>query len=94
MAERTAVRLRVHGGVQGVGYRDWALGRARALGLDGFVRNRLDGTVEILAVGAPAAVEALRTACGEGPPAARVTEVEADPADGIVPTGFTRKPTV
>ena len=71
-----AVRLLIRGRVQGVWFRAWAKRTARALGLDGWVRNRDDGTVEVVAAGAPAALEALIAACRQGPPAARVDDVE------------------
>ncbi len=89
-----ACRLRIYGRVQGVGYRAWAQTQAAALGLDGFVRNRQDGSVELLAVGAIEAVDLLITACRSGPPAAHVTQVDIEPAQGITPTGFSCKPTV
>lgn len=91
---RKAVRLRITGKVQGVWYRGWAVREASALGLDGWVRNRLDGSVEALAVGDPAAVDRFIRLCRKGPPAARVEDVEINPAQGITPTGFTQKPTV
>lgn len=92
--DRRAVRLRVSGRVQGVWFRGWTVDQARTLGIDGWVRNRLDGTVEILAVGGDAAVETLIRACRIGPPAARVEGVEVTPARGITPKGFIQKPTV
>lgn len=46
-----ARRLTVRGRVQGVGFRAWTVREAKALGLDGWVRNRRDGTVEVLACG-------------------------------------------
>jgi acylphosphatase len=73
------VHLRISGLVQGVGYRLWAGRRARALGLAGWARNRLDGTVEI-AVGGEAAVLSLFVQdCAVGPPSARVERVEEEP---------------
>jgi len=93
-SHRGAVRLRISGRVQGVWFRGWAVDQARSLELDGWVRNRLDGTVEILAVGPVAAVESLISACRIGPPAARVEGVEVGPAQGITPKGFIQKPTV
>lgn len=92
--DRIARRLRIHGRVQGVFYRGWTVETADALGLDGWVRNRIDGTVEALVAGPAAAVEELIAACHQGPPAARVDLVETEEARGIVAAGFTQKPTV
>lgn len=94
MAGEPALRLVVSGLVHGVGYRAWAANAARALELSGFVRNRLDGTVEIVARGPAAALDALAAACARGPAAARVDAVARLPALGLVPDGFTIKPTV
>jgi acylphosphatase len=74
-----AMRLRVHGRVQGVGYRAWTIRTAREFGLAGWVRNLTDNTVEILAIGPPAAVERLAAAAQAGPPGARVTAVNTTP---------------
>jgi acylphosphatase len=87
-------RLLVHGRVQGVWYRGWTVDQARALGLDGWVRNRSDGTVEILVSGPEAAVEALIARCREGPSAARVDEVEVLAADEVPGAGFAQRPTL
>jgi len=92
--DRIARRLRIHGRVQGVYYRGWTVETAEKLGLDGWVRNRMDGTVEALVAGPAVAVEALIAACHKGPPAARVDLVEVEEAIGIVASGFTQKPTV
>jgi acylphosphatase len=92
--ERVARRLRIHGRVQGVYYRGWMVELAERLGLDGWVRNRIDGTVEALAVGSTEAVETLIAACHDGPAAARVDLVEVETAQGIVAAGFSQKPTV
>jgi acylphosphatase len=86
-------RLVVHGHVQGVWYRGWTVDQARALGLDGWVRNRRDGTVEILASGPEDAVEDLIARCHDGPPAARVEQVEVVETDEDVPRGFTQRAT-
>ena len=94
MAEKT-VRLRITGRVQGVGYRLWATRTAAALGLRGWVRNRSDGSVEVLATGAPDAVAALVEACRRGPLGARVTAVTAADAedDGSLGFAFAALPT-
>lgn len=94
MSDRTARRIRIHGRVQGVFYRGWTVETAKKLGLDGWVRNRMDGTVEALVAGPGPAVEALIVACHRGPPAARVDLVEVEEAMGIVASGFKQKPTV
>lgn len=65
-----------------------------ALGLDGWVRNRLDGSVELIARGEAVAVEAMITACHQGPPAAQVERVAVEDTPGIATAGFVRKPTV
>jgi len=68
----------VRGQVQGVGFRDATVRRARGLGALGWVRNGEDGTVQVHAEGPPDAVEALLGFLREGPRGARVDAVEAD----------------
>jgi acylphosphatase len=92
--DRIAIRLLIRGRVQGVGYRWWARTEARRLGLDGWVRNRADGSVELLAAGPAAAVAALEDLCGRGPPSAHVTGIERTSASGAdVSPGFDERPT-
>jgi acylphosphatase len=81
----------VTGRVQGVGYRNWTIGNARALGVTGWVRNVQDGAVEILASGEGDALEALVEACREGPRLARVEHIEVVPSDDIAWKGFTKR---
>jgi DNA ligase D-like protein (predicted 3'-phosphoesterase) len=71
-----AVRAAVGGAVQGVGFRDAALREARRLGTMGWVRNEADGTVAVHAEGPEPAVEELIAFLREGPPGARVAEVD------------------
>ena len=85
--------LVVHGRVQGVWYRGWTVDQAQALGLDGWVRNRRDGTVEIMVSGPGEAVEELIRRCRDGPPAAQVARIEAMAAEETPATGFTQRPT-
>jgi acylphosphatase len=66
----------VYGIVQGVNFRYYTRLRAEALGLSGWVANRSDGTVEVVAEGPRPAVEALLDFLRQGPPAARVDYVE------------------
>src|SRR4051794_1037107 len=76
-----SVRLRITGRVQAVGYRAWAVDRARQLGLRGWVRNRRDGSVEALVTGEDDAVAAMIEACRRGPAAARVEDVAVGDAE-------------
>jgi len=67
---------RVRGTVQGVGFRWYVLHRARSLGVTGWVRNRSDWSVEVLAEGPRHALVRLLEALRKGPAAARVNRVE------------------
>ena len=72
--------LVIRGRVQGVGYRYAMVEVAKTYRVTGWVRNRRDGTVEALAQGDAAAVEAIIAWCRRGPPAARVEGVTVLPA--------------
>jgi acylphosphatase len=72
------VRAIVSGRVQGVSYRASTVDEARRLGLVGWVKNRVDGTVELEAEGAPDRVAALLAWCNDGPPHARVDRVAVE----------------
>jgi acylphosphatase len=91
---RFAAILRIEGRVQGVGYRWWTVGQAERLGLAGWARNRADGSVEILAIGAVEAIAALEAACAEGPPAAQVAAVRRSPAEDDGSEGFRQRRTL
>jgi acylphosphatase len=96
--DRMAVRIVVHGRVQGVWYRGWTVDQARARGLTGWVRNRRDGTVEALLIGLNSVVRDMIDACRSGPVAARVIGIEEyavsrdDVSDGAL-HGFEQWPT-
>ncbi|MGV1048755.1 MAG: DNA polymerase ligase N-terminal domain-containing protein [Solirubrobacterales bacterium] len=77
-AKATARRAVVRGAVQGVGFREATVRRARELGVIGWVRNAEDGSVAVHAEGAPAAVEELLAHLREGPRGARVEAVESE----------------
>jgi acylphosphatase len=66
----------IHGRVQGVGYRAWTEETARELGLQGWVRNRRDGSVEAVFAGSGEAVTKITEACRQGPYGAHVTGIE------------------
>lgn len=89
----TAKRLIISGRVQGVGYRDWMVQTARTLGVSGWVRNRVDGSVEALVAGDVAAVEELSRLCRRGPRMAEVTSIDEDMADPPEYPGFRQVPT-
>jgi DNA ligase D-like protein (predicted 3'-phosphoesterase) len=80
MRQMQAVRAVVRGEVQGVGFRDATVRRARELGVLGWVRNASDGSVLVHAEGPSAAIDALNRFLEAGPPAARVDEVEVEQA--------------
>jgi acylphosphatase len=75
------LRLRISGRVQGVGYRAFLTREAARLGVHGWVRNRLDGSVEALARGPAEALNALVAAAKRGPGGSRVDAVRIEPAD-------------
>ena len=85
-------RLIISGRVQGVGYRDWLVEKARELGISGWVRNRLDGSVEALVAGDTAAVEELLRLCRRGPRMAQVVSIEEELADPPDHFGFRHVP--
>jgi acylphosphatase len=73
--DNTRAHLIIEGRVQGVFFRDATRREAVGLGLRGWVKNRFDGSVEVVVEGPKDAVENLVQWCHQGPPAARVTEV-------------------
>jgi acylphosphatase len=93
MTAGMSMRLMIEGRVQGVGYRAWAERQASRLRLDGWVRNRPDGSVELVAHGAAEALAALEQLCRRGPPAASVTSVTRSQNDDAITKGFSQRPT-
>ncbi len=77
------------GQVQGVFFRDATRQRALASGVDGWIRNRPDGSVEALLEGPRDAVDRLVAFCRAGPPRARVDRVEVEEQDPAGLRGFT-----
>jgi acylphosphatase len=71
----------ITGRVQGVGYRAWVEHRARVHDLEGWVRNRRDGSVEALFAGPADAVADMVAVCRRGPSSARVDAVSEEPAN-------------
>jgi acylphosphatase len=71
----------IRGRVQGVGYRYWVEQKAMARSLEGWVRNRRDGSVEAVFAGPADAVSGMIALCRRGPASARVDAVAEEPAD-------------
>ena len=71
----------IRGRVQGIGYRAWVEHQARLFRLEGWVRNRRDGSVEALFAGPPTVVAEMVALCRHGPPSARVDSVTRETAD-------------
>ncbi|HVY15630.1 MAG TPA: acylphosphatase [Rhodopila sp.] len=86
----SAKRLIISGRVQGIGYRDWMVIKARGLGLSGWVRNRPDGSVEALIAGDTAGVEEMSRLCRRGPRLAEVTSIAEELCDAPEEEGFFR----
>ena len=70
------IHIRIFGRVQGVGFRAWTVRQALDLHLVGFVRNRRDGSVEVLAHGENDSLSTLLQRCLSGPTFSRVDKVE------------------
>ena len=89
-------RVIVEGFVQGVGYRHFVRRAALRLGVAGWVRNRADGSVEALIVGAPAEVEGMLAEMRRGPRGATVTSLRlAAPTEAAEAAAtFAVRPTV
>jgi acylphosphatase len=93
-AERGQRRYVVEGRVQGVWFRAETRREALRLGIDGWVRNRSDGSVEVLAQGSPTQLDRLEAWLAEGPPLASVIHVACSEEEpGEVLSGFDIAPT-
>lgn len=92
--QRKSVHVAISGRVQGVGFRYWTERNAAELNLDGWVRNRRDGTVEAVFCGAGEAVDEMLARCRSGPTGARVADIQVVEDGEPVPDGFVIRPTV
>ena len=88
-----ARHLMILGRVQGVFYRNWTVETARSLGLTGWVRNRMDGSVEALVQGEADMVDHFVTLAQDGPPAAKVARIDASDVAVEALNGFEKSPT-
>ncbi len=91
--EAVVRHLTIRGRVQGVGYRYAMTREADRLGLAGWVRNRLDGSVEAVVAGPAEQVDAVIDWAKRGPAPAYVSAVEVREAEGVF-HGFEQRPTV
>jgi len=92
MTDKVTRRLVARGRVQGVWFRESMRIEAEQVGVTGWVRNRLDGSVEAVVCGAPEAVERLVAWAQHGPPSARVTDLKVSAHDASY-EGFELRPT-
>ena len=83
-----SVRVRISGRVQGVWFRVWTKQQARALSLDGWVRNCIDGNVEALFAGPDEAVDEMIAQCRSGPPLACVRAISSEQNEYPNASGF------
>jgi acylphosphatase len=91
MAAETLV---ITGRVHGVGFRGWACRAAFRHGLRGWVRNRADGSVELLVIGDAAAIDAMVEECRRGPRMAAVDDIQRAPADDDGSKDFSERSSV
>lgn len=87
-APRQEVRFEIRGRVQGVGFRWWTRTQANQLDITGTVRNRQDGSVEVMARGSPEKLDRFRELLRQGPPGARVDGLEEEPAAEVTDDDF------
>ena len=87
-AANKTVTVKIEGRVQGVYYRAWTYDTAQSLGLDGWVRNASDGSVEAMFSGPADQVEEMLRRCAGGPPHAKVTAVTITDEGAAPPSGF------
>lgn len=73
--------LNIYGRVQGVGFRNYINNHAHERSVTGWIRNRSDGSVEVMLQGKPADVGSVEAACRKGPPMANVEHVDRYPVD-------------
>jgi len=88
---RKILRLRISGWVQGVGFRAFVADEAETRGLEGWVRNRADGSVEAVIAGESEIVDEMIEVCRRGPRGSRVENVaigEASESDLGGQSGF------
>ncbi len=88
MAEVIGRRVRVFGRVQGVFFRQWTVNEASRLGVNGWVHNARDGSVEAHLAGEESAVAKLIEHMRRGPPQARIEDLTVEEAEPESVEGF------
>jgi len=81
-------KIRIYGRVQGVFFRQWALGQARALGVSGWVRNCPDGSVEAYLIGDEATLNKMIEELRRGPSQAQVEDLVVESVEPEEIEGF------
>ena len=89
-----AIHVRITGQVQKVGFRWWVVREAKTLGLNGWVRNRTDGSVEAIFFGKESVINEIIERCWSGPGLAYVDNIEVNKADKPNTEGFSYRPTI
>jgi acylphosphatase len=84
MSGTSIVHLVIRGRVQGVGFRAWTQHQGELRGLQGWVRNRRDGSVEAVVAGPTAEVAQMVAVCRQGPRGSAVTEIEESSGDAAL----------
>ncbi len=92
--DKTIVRVRISGRVQGVWYRGWTVREATRLNLNGWVRNRADGSVEAVFSGTADTVDKMLQSCWKGPSGAQVETINVENSSERPESGFHQAPTV
>lgn len=88
------IHVIIRGYVQGVCYRAWTKTQADSLRLEGWVRNRTDGSVEAVFSGSAENIKLMIQRCADGPPNAKVDKVEViQRNNGAAANGFTIRET-
>ena len=91
MAEIIGRKVRLYGRVQGVFFRQWTVHQASALGVNGWVHNARDGSVEAHLAGAEGPVAKLIEHMRKGPAQARVDDLTVEPVEPETVEGFSVK---
>jgi len=93
-ATKMARTIVVAGKVQGVFFREWTVGKAREIGISGWVRNLRDGRVEVYAIAEAALLDRFTDHLRRGSPASQVEQIQIENAEVEKIDGFSRRQTL